>query len=82
MVSCKSAYPKYGQDTVKFTTNSGTSHSFSFEYKNKLLTEVPKFKFLSLYTDNQLNGKSHTEEIIPKLSAVCYAIRKLLFFRY
>jgi hypothetical protein len=36
-------------NTVKFTTKSGTSHSLSFEYENKLLTEVPKFKFLGTY---------------------------------
>ena len=40
---------------VKSTTNSGTSHSLCFEYENKLLTEVPEFKFLGLYIENQLN---------------------------
>lgn len=28
---------------VIFTTKSGTSHLLSFEYANKLFTEVPKF---------------------------------------
>jgi len=28
---------------VMFTTKRGTSHLLSFEYANKLLTEVPKF---------------------------------------
>ena len=33
-------------NVVKFTTNNGTSQSLAFEYASKLLTEVPKFKFL------------------------------------
>ena len=64
-------------NSVKFTTNSGTSHSLSFEYANKLFSEVPKCKFLGLYMDNELNWKSCIEKIIPKLSAICCAIKKL-----
>lgn len=77
-------YILYTDETniVKFTTNDGTYHSLSFEYASKLLIEVPKFKFLGLYIDYQLNWQSHTDKIIPKLSLVCYAIRKLLFHRY
>jgi hypothetical protein len=32
-------------------------------------------KFLSLKVDNHLNWMNHIEQIIPKLSAACYAIR-------
>jgi hypothetical protein len=63
---------------VQSTTNSGTSHSLSFEHANKLFTEVPKRKLLGLYIDNQLNWKSHIEKITPKLGAICHAIKNFL----
>ena len=35
-------------------------------------------KFLDIQTDNHLNWKNHTEQIIPKLSAACYAVRSIV----
>ena len=32
-------------------------------------------KFLGLQIDNNINWNNHIEQIIPKLSAACYAIR-------
>jgi hypothetical protein len=69
-------------DTIKFTTNDGTSHLLSSEYASKLLAEVTKFKFLGSCIDYQLNWNSHTEKIIPKLSSLCCSLRKHLFCRY
>jgi hypothetical protein len=49
---------------VKFTTNNGTSHSLSFEYASKLLTEIPKFKFLDLCIIN-LIGRVIQNRLFP-----------------
>jgi len=32
-------------------------------------------KFLDLQTGNHMHWKNHIEQVIPKLSAACYAIR-------
>jgi len=32
-------------------------------------------KFLGLQIDNHLNWRKHKEQVIPKLSTPCYAIR-------
>jgi hypothetical protein len=32
-------------------------------------------KFLGLQIDNHLNWKDHIEQMIPKLSAACFAVR-------
>ena len=65
---------------IKFTRNNGIFQSLSFEYASKVLTEVSKFSFLGSCIDYQLNWKSHTEKIIPKLSSVCCSLRKHFFF--
>ena len=35
-------------------------------------------KFLGLQIDNHLNRKNHIEQMIPKLSAACYAVRSMV----
>ena len=35
-------------------------------------------KFLLLQIDSQLNWKNHTEQMIPKLSEACYAVRLMV----
>jgi hypothetical protein len=41
----------------------------------KYIEQKVNTKFLGLQIHNHLNWKSHTEQIIPKLSGACYAIR-------
>ena len=35
-------------------------------------------KFIGLQTDNHINWKNHTEEMIPKLSGACGAVRSMV----
>jgi hypothetical protein len=35
-------------------------------------------KFLRLQTDNHFNWKNHIDQMIPKLSGECYAVRLML----
>jgi len=43
--------------------------------KKSKLEETVNTKFLGSQTDNHINWKNHTEQIIPKLSAARYAVR-------
>ena len=45
-------------------------------YADKLIKET-SIKVLGIQINNHLNWKSHIDEIIPKLSAACFAVRKL-----
>ena len=47
-------------------------------YKEKYTEESVGTKFLGLQTDNHMNWKNHSEDMIPKLSAVCYVIRSMV----
>jgi len=35
-------------------------------------------KFLGLQIDNHRNWKNHIEQMVPKLSAACYAFRSMV----
>jgi hypothetical protein len=44
---------------------------------NKQTVHVSNTIFLGIVIDNSLSWKLHIEEIVPKLSAACYAIRSV-----
>ena len=63
---------------IKFIIHN-LSHSTShIGYKEKYIVENVNTKFFGLQTDNHLNCKNHTEQIIPTLSAACYAVRSMV----
>jgi hypothetical protein len=62
---------------VKFTTTDLPHYPLTVGYADKLLKEATSIKFLSIQIDNHLNWKSRINQIIPKLSAACFAVRKL-----
>ena len=43
-------------------------------YDDKLIANVSSTKFLGMVINNSLSWKGHIEQIIPKLSAACYAM--------
>jgi hypothetical protein len=49
-------------------------------YKDKYIEEVVRIKFLGIHLDNHLNWNNHTDQIIPKLSAACYAVTQMYHF--
>lgn len=49
----------------------------SWTIGRELLIEVWNFKLLSLHTDKHLNWQRHIENLLPRLSAVCYTTRKV-----
>jgi hypothetical protein len=48
--------------------------------ENLLMNEVPVIKLLGLQIDRNLDGKSHVEYILPKLSSAIFVIRSLSYF--
>jgi hypothetical protein len=46
-------------------------------YGNKLICKALDTKFLGIRVDSTLSWKIHIEQIIPKLSAACYAVRSI-----
>ena len=49
-------------------------------FNNKLVSNVSNITFLGILIDKSLFWKSHTDLLIPKLSAACYAIRTVHSF--
>jgi len=65
-------------NVMKFITRNSAHSTFHIGYKEKNIEETVNTKFLGLQIDNHVNWKNHTEEMIPKLSAACYAIRSMV----
>jgi hypothetical protein len=55
-------------NTIEFTTNNLSHSTLYVGYKEKLIYETVNTKFLGLQTDNHINWKNHTEQVIPNLS--------------
>ena len=63
---------------MKFITKNAPHSTLHIGYKEKYIKETMNTKFLDLQIDNHLNWKNHTEQMIPKLSAACYAVRLMV----
>jgi hypothetical protein len=63
---------------MKFITNNLSHSILHIGYKEKYIEETVHTKFLALQIDNHLNWKNHIEQMIPKLSGACYAIRSVV----
>jgi hypothetical protein len=62
---------------MKFVTNNSPKCSLTIGYKDIYIEEKLNSKFLGLHPDNHLNWKGHIDQMIPKLSAACYAVRSM-----
>jgi len=58
---------------MKFITKNLFYSKLYFGYKELCIGEAVNTKFFGVHIDNHLNRKNHIEEMIPKLSAACYA---------
>ena len=63
---------------MKFTTKNSSHSTLHIGYKEKYVEETVIAKFLVIHIDTHLNWKNHIEQIIPKLSAACYAVRSMV----
>jgi hypothetical protein len=62
-------------DIIKCITKNSSHSTLRIGYREKHIGEAVNTTFLGLQIDNHLNWKDHIEQIIPKLSAACYAVR-------
>jgi len=55
---------------MKFITKNSSHSTLHICYKEKYTEKVMNTKFFSLQTDNHINWKNHTEEMIPNIQHV------------
>jgi hypothetical protein len=67
-------------DAIKFNLSHSQENSFQIPYKDKEIKQETNITFLGLEIDQHLNWKTHTEQIIPRLSSACYAVRSMFHF--
>jgi hypothetical protein len=67
-------------NVMKFVTKNLPHCALTIGYKDKYKEEVVNTKFLGIHLDNHLNWNNHNDQIIPKLSAACYAVRQMYHF--
>jgi hypothetical protein len=65
---------------MKFVTKNLPNYALTIGYKDKYIEEVVNTKFLGIHLDNHINWKDHIDQIIPELSAACYAVRQMYQF--
>jgi hypothetical protein len=64
----------------QFKSNQLQNDSFQIFHQDKEIKEVPNIKFLVLGLDKHMEWKIPIEQIIPKMSNACYAIRSMYPF--
>jgi hypothetical protein len=62
---------------IKSVTNNSPQCALSTGYNGKRIEESANTKFLDLQIDDHLNWKNHIDQMIPKLSWACYAVRSM-----
>jgi hypothetical protein len=67
-------------NVMKFVTKNLLHCALTIGYKDKYIEEVVNTKFLGMHLDNHLNWNNHIDQIIPKLSAACYAVTQVYHF--
>jgi hypothetical protein len=67
--------PLHRLSIVKFITRNSSLSALCVGYKEKCIEEAVNTKFLRLQIDNHINWKNHIEQVTPKSSGVCYAVR-------
>jgi hypothetical protein len=65
---------------MTFVTKNMRHCPLTIGYEDKYIEAVVSTKFLGIHLDNHLNWKDHTDQIIPKLRAACYAVRQMYHF--
>jgi FPC/CPF motif-containing protein YcgG len=63
---------------IKFITKDSSHSALRIGYKEKYVEEAMFKIFFSLHIDNHINWKQDIEQMIPKLSGACYAVRSVV----
>ena len=62
---------------VKFTPGNLPDYPLAVGYADKIIKKTTSIRFLGIQINNRLNWKIHIDQIIPKLSVACFAVKKL-----
>jgi hypothetical protein len=62
---------------MKFITNNSPHCALLIDYREKYIEETINTKFLDLQVDNHVTWKNHIDQMVPKLSGACYAVRSV-----
>jgi hypothetical protein len=62
---------------MKFTPSNRLNAEFEIMHHDKLLKEISHTKFLGLELHKNINWKNHIQKILPRLSSVCYLVRRM-----
>jgi hypothetical protein len=60
---------------IKFMTYNSPQFLLSVGYEYKYIEESVYITFLGLQIDSHLNWKTHIDQLVPKLSGACYAVK-------
>jgi hypothetical protein len=63
---------------IKFITQNSPQYPLNIGYNEEYVEEAVNTKFLGLQNYNHLNWKDHIDQLDPKLSGACYAVRSVL----
>jgi len=63
----------------KFVTKNSSHSTLHIGYREKYIEDIVNTKCLGLQIDNHLHWKNHNEQMIPKLSALCYAVWLMVY---
>jgi IS1 family transposase len=62
---------------MKLITKNSPHCALCIDYTGKYIEETINTKFLGLQIDNHLTWKNHIDQMVPKLSGACYAVRSM-----
>jgi len=65
-------------NVIKFTLKTAAHVPLDIYYKDNVIDEVKTTQFIDMRINNYMNWKNHIGQILPKLSAACFSIRKLI----
>ena len=63
---------------VKFTSSKLLTYPLHIAYNNQVLNITEYVKFLGMHLYCNLNCKSHIDNLVQKLSSICFMLRILL----
>ena len=63
---------------MKLITKNSSHSTLHMGYKENYIEGMVNTKFLGLQIDNHLNWKNLIEQVTPKLSGACYAVRLMV----
>jgi hypothetical protein len=62
---------------IQFSSKNKNHLDINITHENGLIPKVNEIKFLGLHINNTLSWSTHIDNVLPKLSSACYAMRSV-----